>query len=53
MLTLIQAFLGAPLEFQPPLGSPEFQELINAYVTGSASKQDKISQVTLDLYAPT
>lgn len=48
--TLTQPFLGAPLQFQPALGSKELEELIDLYVTGSASKQNKLSEITIDFY---
>lgn len=48
--TITQPFLGAPLQFQPALGSQELEELIDAYVVGPASKQDKLSEVTIDFY---
>jgi hypothetical protein len=48
--TITQPFLSAPLQFQPPLGSQELEELIDAYIIGSASKQDKLSEVTIDFY---
>ena len=48
--TITQPFLGAPLQFSPALGSRELEELIDAFVTGSASKQDKLSEVTIDFY---
>lgn len=48
--TITQPFLGAPLQFQPALGSHELDQLIDAFVTGSASKQDKLSEVTIDFY---
>ena len=48
--TITQPFLGAPLQFQPALGSQELEELIDAYVAGPASKQDKLSEVTIDFY---
>jgi hypothetical protein len=48
--TITQPFLGAPLQFQPVLGSQELDELVNAYVAGSGSKQDKLSEVTIDFY---
>jgi hypothetical protein len=47
--TITQPFLGAPLQFQPALGTKELEELIDTFVTGSARKQDKFSEVTLDL----
>src|SRR6187402_2791891 len=48
--TITQPFLGAPLQFQPALGSKELEELVDVYVIGSASKQDKLSEVTIDFY---
>lgn len=48
--TITQPFLGAPLQFQPALGSQELEELIDIYVIGTASKQDKLSNVTIDFY---
>ena len=48
--TITQSFLGAPLQFQPALGSKELEELIDAYIMGPASKQDKLSEVTIDFY---
>lgn len=48
--TITQPFLGAPLQFQPALGSQELEELIDAYVVGPAAKQDKLSEVTIDFY---
>lgn len=48
--TITQPFLGAPLQFIPALGSRELEQLIDAYVTGSTSKQDKFSQITIDFY---
>lgn len=48
--TITQPFLGAPLHFQPALGSQQLEALIDAYVAGPASKQDKLSEVTIDFY---
>ncbi|KAF7959669.1 hypothetical protein EAE96_001284 [Botrytis aclada] len=48
--TITQPFLGAPLQFQPALGSKELEQLIDAYVIGDACKQDKLSTVTIDFY---
>ncbi|KAJ8068931.1 hypothetical protein OCU04_002613 [Sclerotinia nivalis] len=48
--TITQPFLGAPLQFQPALGSRELEDLIDAYVLGNACKQDKLSTVTIDFY---
>jgi len=48
--TITQPFLGAPLQFQPALGSKELEDLVNAYVVGNGSKQDKLSVVTVDFF---
>ncbi|KAA8568133.1 hypothetical protein EYC84_008533 [Monilinia fructicola] len=48
--TITQPFLGAPLQFQPALGSEELEQLIDLYVVGNACKQDKLSTVTIDFY---
>jgi hypothetical protein len=53
--TITQPWLGADLQFQPARGSQELEELIDAFIPGPASKQDKMSQVTMHFYryAPT
>jgi hypothetical protein len=38
--TITQAFLGASLQFTPALGSQELDQLIDAYVPGTASKSE-------------
>jgi hypothetical protein len=38
--TITQAFLGAPLQFTPALGSQELDQLIDAYVPGTAPKSE-------------
>lgn len=48
--SITQAFLGSPLRFEPALGSPELDALIEAYVPGPASKQDKLSEITIEFY---
>ncbi|KAH8593980.1 hypothetical protein B0O99DRAFT_652909 [Bisporella sp. PMI_857] len=48
--TITQPFLGAPLQFQPALGSKELEILIDTFVPGPVAKQDKLSQVTIDFY---
>ncbi|KAB8296308.1 hypothetical protein EYC80_009077 [Monilinia laxa] len=48
--TITQPFLGAPLQFQPALGSKELEELVDLYVVGNACKQDKLSTLTIDFY---
>jgi hypothetical protein len=48
--TITQARMGEPLQFQPALNSKELDELVDAYVPGTASKSDKLSTVTLDFF---
>jgi hypothetical protein len=48
--TISQPFLGAPLQFTPALGTPELDALVDAFVSGSASRKDKLSDVTLDFF---
>lgn len=48
--TITQARMGEPLQFQPALGSKELEDLVDAYVPGSATKQDKLSEVTLEFF---
>ena len=35
---------------QPALGSAELDQLIDAFVTGSAARKDKLAEVTIDFY---
>ncbi|CAL3970815.1 unnamed protein product [Diplocarpon coronariae] len=48
--TITQPFLGAPLQFQPDLGSKELEALVDAYVSGHGSKQEKFSVVTVEFF---
>lgn len=48
--TITQAFLGAPLQFTPALGSRELEQLVDAYVPGFGTRADKLSEVTIDFY---
>ncbi|RFU26388.1 hypothetical protein B7463_g9944, partial [Scytalidium lignicola] len=48
--SISQPFLGAPLRFEPPLGSKELDDLIEAYIPGPAPRQDKLSEVTIEFY---
>jgi hypothetical protein len=50
IFTISQAFLGAPLQFTPALGSHELEQLVDAYVLGNGSKAEKLSEVTIDFY---
>lgn len=46
----VEPFLGAPLQFQPELGSKELEVLVDAYVVGRGSKSDKLSVVTFEFF---
>ncbi|KAI5463967.1 hypothetical protein BGZ63DRAFT_376582 [Mariannaea sp. PMI_226] len=46
--SIYQPALGAQLQFLPAIGTPELDELINAYVAGPASTQEKRASVSLD-----
>ncbi|KAH6887897.1 hypothetical protein B0T10DRAFT_406174, partial [Thelonectria olida] len=46
--SIYQPNLGAQLQFLPAIGTPELDELINAYVVGPASTQEKRASVSLD-----
>ncbi|KAI9047085.1 hypothetical protein LZ554_009158 [Drepanopeziza brunnea f. sp. 'monogermtubi'] len=48
--TITQPFLGAPLQFQPALGSKELEAMVDAYVIGNGSKSDKLSIVTVEFF---
>ncbi|RDW62150.1 hypothetical protein BP6252_11583 [Coleophoma cylindrospora] len=48
--TITQPFLGAPLQFSPALGSKELEFLVDAYVMGAGSHNEKLSEVTIDFY---
>ncbi|PVH86342.1 hypothetical protein DL98DRAFT_407966 [Cadophora sp. DSE1049] len=48
--TITQPFLGAPLQFKPALGSKELEALVDAYVIGNGSKQEKLSVVTVEFF---
>ncbi|PBP16636.1 hypothetical protein BUE80_DR012636 [Diplocarpon rosae] len=48
--TITQPFLGAPLQFRPALGSEELEALVDAYVIGNGSKQEKLSVVTVEFF---
>lgn len=48
--TVTQVRIGEPLLFHPALGSKELEALVDAYVPGSTSKQDKLAGVTLEFF---
>ncbi|OLN86115.1 hypothetical protein CCHL11_05186 [Colletotrichum chlorophyti] len=49
--SISQPFLGAALHFYPALGSRELDTLIDAYVSGSASIQEKRATVSMDFFS--
>jgi hypothetical protein len=46
--SVFQPTLGAPLQFFPALGTKLLDDMMNAYVSGSASLQEKRATVSLD-----
>ncbi|KAL2062301.1 hypothetical protein VTL71DRAFT_6567 [Oculimacula yallundae] len=48
--TITQPWLGAPLQFNPALGSKELEDLVDIYVIGNASKHEKMSVVTVEFF---
>ncbi|RGP67896.1 hypothetical protein FLONG3_8364 [Fusarium longipes] len=46
--TVFQPTLGAQLQFFPAIGTRELDELVNAYIPGPASIQEKRATVSLD-----
>ncbi|KAF6840719.1 hypothetical protein CPLU01_01090 [Colletotrichum plurivorum] len=45
-----QPFLGAPLQFYPALGTPQLDDLMNAFLPGSASIKEKRATVSVDFF---
>lgn len=48
--TISQAYLGSPLRFEPALGSKELDCLVNDFVPGNGTLQQKRAQVSLDFF---
>lgn len=48
--SVLQPGLGAPLSWMPALGSKELTQLIDAYLPGSASAQDKRAAIATDFF---
>lgn len=46
--SVYQPALGAQLQFLPAVGTPELDELLNTYIPGPASAQEKRASVSLD-----
>ncbi|KAH7158273.1 hypothetical protein B0J13DRAFT_192830 [Dactylonectria estremocensis] len=46
--SVYQPALGAQLQFLPAIGTPQLDELLNAYIPGPASAQEKRASVSLD-----
>ncbi|KAK2052827.1 hypothetical protein LY76DRAFT_309362 [Colletotrichum caudatum] len=49
--SISQPFLGATLQFYPEMGTQQLDDLINAYVSGSASIMEKRATVSMDFFA--
>ncbi|KAK2038129.1 hypothetical protein LZ31DRAFT_533850 [Colletotrichum somersetense] len=49
--SISQPFLGAPLQFYPEMGTQQLDDLINAYISGSASILEKRATVAMDFFA--
>nr|CEG02799.1 unnamed protein product [Fusarium pseudograminearum CS3487] len=48
--SVFQPALGAQLQFFPDIGSSELDELVNAYIPGPASIQEKRATISLDYF---
>ncbi|KAM0307291.1 hypothetical protein ACHAPM_000003 [Fusarium culmorum] len=48
--SVFQPTLGAQLQFFPNIGSSELDELVNAYIPGPASIQEKRATISLDYF---
>ncbi|KAF5692523.1 hypothetical protein FDENT_2805 [Fusarium denticulatum] len=48
--SVFQPTLGAQLQFFPAIGSRELDEMINAYMPGPASNQEKRASIALDYF---
>lgn len=48
--SVLQPSLGAPLQWNPALGTRELDDLINAYVPGSAPISEKRAVVSMDFF---
>ncbi|CEJ89524.1 hypothetical protein VHEMI05365 [[Torrubiella] hemipterigena] len=51
--SVFQPSLGAQLQFFPAMGSQELDDLVNAYVPGAASVQEKRASIALDFFEHT
>ncbi|KAL1863966.1 hypothetical protein Daus18300_007931 [Diaporthe australafricana] len=48
--SVYQPALGSPLQFLPAVGTKELEQLIGAYVPGSASAQEKRASISMDFF---
>ncbi|KAF5256679.1 hypothetical protein FOXYS1_12832, partial [Fusarium oxysporum] len=48
--SVFQPTLGAQLQFFPAIGTRELDEMINAYMPGPASNQEKRASIALDYF---
>ncbi|KAK1641252.1 hypothetical protein BDP81DRAFT_130150 [Colletotrichum phormii] len=49
--SISQPFLGTSLQFYPEMGTQELDNLVNAYLPGSASIQEKRATISMDFFA--
>lgn len=48
--SVLQPSLGAPLSWMPAVGTKELEQLINAYLPGPASAQEKRATISVDFF---
>lgn len=48
--SVFQPDLGSALQWLPAIGSPELDEMVNAYLPGPASIQDKRAHIAMDFF---
>ncbi|KAJ4386159.1 hypothetical protein N0V93_009052 [Gnomoniopsis smithogilvyi] len=48
--SVLQPGLGAPLSWMPAVGTKELEQLINAYLPGPASAQEKRATISMDFF---
>lgn len=48
--SVLQPSLGAPLSWMPAVGTKELEQLINAYLPGPASAQEKRASISVDFF---
>lgn len=48
--SILQPAIGAPLSWMPIVGSKELDQLVNAYIPGPASLQEKRATISMDFF---